>query len=564
VSSRLLRQVTEELVGIANGNPLPLVTVPDSFTPPPFAVRVNILWFLSLCVSLSCGLLATLVQQWVRRCLNLIRYSETPVHRVRVRTFLVFGVEEFQVRMIVENISLLLHMAIFLFFFGLVEFLLAINDEVAEVVRAVICFFASIYVILTGLPVIFQFCPFQTPLTSVFWYILHIIAIVFLFPFTCSNSLRIKIVGLWRRLRQGLDCHKINAVKGKKDLDKDAVRLTFNLCRHDSEIEGFLEAVPGYLQIDDDVGARFDDIGSLLKRDGAVQPLGHRMVQLLSSCIHGEGKMEDAARRHRALTCSHAVLELGRAVLSSTIKKLTLDLPKAVGRQLHHLSRDHDPKIAFAAVRTAAVLERALLDQLSDTDNKNDPDSSAETLEVLAQTIGENDPTSPRFLAGPLSDDRPDGRLIAVTEFISRILALLGRSWYPTRQDIEDIKSTLEELCRDMSSRDFSPATQKRFVDVLCDTWQAHLASVSTGTLNSVLSGRWLTSRCSLSRRTPIVQYTSLGHNCVLTAFCSNFGCEVYRVPEATRTHYLVVLKKKPNLALCKESYLMLRSPSHC
>lgn len=486
VSSRLLQQVTRELVGISNGSSLTLPTL-DPFTPQRYAVRVNILWFLSLCISLSCGLLATLVQQWVRRCLKLIRYSETPVHRVRVRTFLFFGIEEFQVRMIVENISLLLHVAIFLFFFGLVDFLLAFNNEVAEVVRAAICLFAAIYIILTGLPVIFQYCPYQTPLTSVFWYSSHIIAIVFLFPFTCSSHLRIKIAELWRHLKQGFDSHRISAMKGKKDLDKDAVRLTLSLCRDDSEIEAFLEAVPGYLQIDDDVGARFDDIGSLLKLDGDVRPLGHRMVQLLSSCIHGEGKMDDAARRYRALTCSHAVLELAKAVLSSTIKKLTLDLPKTVGHQLQHLSRDHDPKIAFAAVRTAAILERALLDQLSesDTDDKTNPDLSAETVEVLAETIGENDPTSPRFLAGPLSGDRPDGRLIAVTEFMSSILALLGRSWQPNSQDIEDIKSTLEELCRDLNGRDFSPAAQERLVDVLCDIWRTHLASASTGKLSS-------------------------------------------------------------------------------
>jgi hypothetical protein len=385
--------------------------------------------------------------------------------------------------MIVENISLLLHGAIFLFFFGLVEFLLVINNEVAEIVRAVICLFAAIYVILTGLPVIFQYCPYQTPLTSVFWYTLHIIAVVFLFPFTCSSPLRIKITELWGHLKQGFDSHIISAVKGKKNLDKDVVRLTLGMCRDDSEIEAFLEAVPGYLQIDDDVGARFEHIASLLKLDGDILPLGHRMVQLLSSCIQGEGKMDDAARRHRALTCSHAILELAKAVLSSTTKKLTLDLPQAICHQLQHLSRDNDPKIAFAAVRAAAILERALLDQLSDTDDKTNPDLSAETVEALAVTIGENDPTSPRFVAGPLSVDRPDGRLIAVTEFMSNILALLRREWHSTRQDIEDIKWTLEELCRGLNGRDFSLATQEHFVDVLCDTWRAHLASASTGTL---------------------------------------------------------------------------------
>jgi hypothetical protein len=36
-----------------------------------------------------------------------------------------------------------------------------------------------------------------------------------------------------------------------------------------------------------------------------------------------------------------------------------------------HLSRDHHPKIAFAAVRTVAVKEHALLDLLSDAERKD-------------------------------------------------------------------------------------------------------------------------------------------------------------------------------------------------
>jgi hypothetical protein len=87
-------------------------------------------------------------------------------------------------------------------------------------------------------------------------------------------------VELWGHPKQGFVHHRTSetsAVKDKKDLNKDAVWLTLSMCRDDSEIEAFLEAVPSYLQIDDDAGARFDDIGSPLKRDGVVLPLGHRM-----------------------------------------------------------------------------------------------------------------------------------------------------------------------------------------------------------------------------------------------------------------------------------------------
>ena len=440
-------------------------------------------------MSLSCGLGATLVQQWVRRYLKLTRHSETPIHRVRIRTFLFHGIKQFQVRLVVENISLLLHAAIFLFFAGLVEFLFSINHEVAQVVLAVTCFFAAFYVILTALPVIYQQCPFQTPLTSVFWYIAHVITVVSLSPFTCSSHIQTMVEQLWKHTKRGFDNHIMDAVKDNTNLDKDAIRMTFKMCRGDSDVEAFLEAVPGYLEPNDNlnVGTRIDDIGSLLKtKENSNVSLGHRMAHLFSSCINGDGKMDETARCHRAVTCSHVIFELSVKMSSVTVEGLTLELPKSIGHKLQHLSRDRDPKIAFAALRAIAVLESALLRQLSATENRLDPGRSEELAELLAAAIGEDDPISPRYQAGLRNDDRRDGRLIAVTEFTSSILVLIKRPWQPSRQDIEDLKTTYVELCRGLNGSDFSHATQERFVDVFSELWQAHLTSGSmttTGTL---------------------------------------------------------------------------------
>lgn len=276
----------------------------------------------------------------------------------------------------------------------------------------------------------------------------------------------------------------MKAVVDKKTLDKEAVRMTLGMCRDDGDVEAFLDAVPGYLQIDDNVGTRIGDIGSLLKLKGDDMPLGQRMVHLLSTCVNGDGKMDESARRHRAITCSHVILELSMAVSSLTVKGLTLDLPHAIGHKLRHLSRDRDPKIAFAALKTIAVLERALLEQLSDTDAM-DPDRSADLAKVLVAAIGENDPASPRYQDG-LRYDRRDGRLIAVTEFTSNILELLKGSWHPTRQEVDDIQTVFKELCRGLNGRDFSPATQERFVKVVSDTWEAHLTSAPTGTFSLI------------------------------------------------------------------------------
>jgi Family of unknown function (DUF6535) len=37
---------------------------PPPFSPPKYAIWVNSLWFLSLVISLTCAMLATLLQQW--------------------------------------------------------------------------------------------------------------------------------------------------------------------------------------------------------------------------------------------------------------------------------------------------------------------------------------------------------------------------------------------------------------------------------------------------------------------------------------------------------------------
>jgi hypothetical protein len=54
------------------------------------------------------------------------------------------------------------------------------------------------------------------------------------------------------------------------------------------------------------------------------------------------------------------------------------------------------PKMAFAAVRTVTVMERTLLDLLSDANERMDMTRSAEAVavEVLAATISESDPAS--------------------------------------------------------------------------------------------------------------------------------------------------------------------------
>ncbi|KAI0260884.1 hypothetical protein BC834DRAFT_791982, partial [Gloeopeniophorella convolvens] len=103
--------------------PLPSLPDPSSFSPPSSAIWVNILWFLSLVISLTCALLATLLQQWARRYLRLTRSPVTLHKRARIRSFFKEGVDKLYLPVVVEALPGLLHISVFLFFAGLVVFL---------------------------------------------------------------------------------------------------------------------------------------------------------------------------------------------------------------------------------------------------------------------------------------------------------------------------------------------------------------------------------------------------------------------------------------------------------
>ncbi|KAF8177541.1 hypothetical protein K438DRAFT_1479335, partial [Mycena galopus ATCC 62051] len=60
-----LSQISQQLAAIAIDQPFTLQT-PPPFEPTTASLWCNALWFISLSLSLTCALLATLVEQWAR------------------------------------------------------------------------------------------------------------------------------------------------------------------------------------------------------------------------------------------------------------------------------------------------------------------------------------------------------------------------------------------------------------------------------------------------------------------------------------------------------------------
>jgi len=102
-----------------------------------------------------------LMQQWARQYLQLA-WAETTLHKcARTREYLFEGVQAFRLSQAVEAVPALLHVAMFLFFTGLVDFLFSIDSTVGCVIFGVLCFFGRIYILLTFLPNVRPNCPYR-------------------------------------------------------------------------------------------------------------------------------------------------------------------------------------------------------------------------------------------------------------------------------------------------------------------------------------------------------------------------------------------------------------------
>ncbi|KAJ7779423.1 hypothetical protein DFH07DRAFT_1030212, partial [Mycena maculata] len=238
----LLSQVSHQLTAHLNGSQLPISPLE------PFEVQItdvlcNGVWFVSLGLSLTCALLATLVEQWAREFLHKTEIRPSPVRRARVFSFLYYGVSRFGIHAIVDIIPLLLHLALVLFFVGLAAFLVPINALMTGIVSTALAIFLAFYAIITVLPVMFLDCPYRTPLSGVFWRWVQYVSILFHRPST-NRSLTEEVLTA--------------AMQQRGIRDERAVLWTLDSLTDDTELLPFVEAThevicgpTGFRYIDD-------------------------------------------------------------------------------------------------------------------------------------------------------------------------------------------------------------------------------------------------------------------------------------------------------------------------
>ncbi|KAI9458192.1 hypothetical protein BJY52DRAFT_1186998 [Lactarius psammicola] len=231
---------------------------PATFVPPTTAIWISTLWSLSLVISLTCALLATLLQQWARRYLRITQKGDDPQKRARIHELMLQGLKRLiRLRWMVELLPTLLHISVFLFLTGFVVYLSTFNHFVAKMVGG--CAGASIllYLYVSFVPIISRDSPYYTPLIRLIWvfsmsFISLILGIRY-FTTLCysgpevAEGIRKSFRSYYRRIpRDMMEEAKSIAYARSSYLDTSILLRTFKSLDGDRDIAQFLASIPGF------------------------------------------------------------------------------------------------------------------------------------------------------------------------------------------------------------------------------------------------------------------------------------------------------------------------------
>jgi hypothetical protein len=211
-----------------------------SFSAPPSAVWVNGLWFLSLMISLTCALMATLLQQWARRYLEVSYPRYSPPKRARIRAFYSEGVEDMHVPWTVEVLPTLLHISLFLFFAGLAVFLFNVHLTIFGVVISWTGICGVLYAYITFLPIIRKNSPYSGPLSAFCSFCVTGMRHVFFKLFEQSTIHPAHFFS--RSMRETAENHALNL---HRNVDFRALMWTFKSLDEDGQLQEFFEGLLG-------------------------------------------------------------------------------------------------------------------------------------------------------------------------------------------------------------------------------------------------------------------------------------------------------------------------------
>lgn len=407
------------------------------------------------------------MQQWTRRYLQQAQAQTTPYKRARTREYLFEGVQAFRLSQAVEAVPALLHIAVFLFFAGLVDFLFSIDSVVGRVIFGFVCFFGTIYVLLTFLPNLRPNCPYRTPFSrdTLKWFLV-VPTVPALLGIYCSRCLLRNEMFERVRMRfwlfvQSLLWTMSDAMRSlQEEIDRTALQWTVATIDNDDDIEIFLEGIPGYLTSGRNAPPIIEDLLDLQR----PKPLGHHINRLIQTCTpEGYRGAAENVRRRRALIC----LDTARFLTGVSYASFSYGM---FGYQtwpsVNSLKRDDDPAIAINAISTGALAARAYLRSVVFVEGaRQSPTTAADHAQKLF-----------KFVNAPWPQDRLYSyvgcHLLVLQGFVSALLPhlsseeALSATWTSFRAVWETLPRLLNKYPRGSNAGELEPHIRKSFLDL--------------------------------------------------------------------------------------------------
>ena len=206
--------------------------------------------------------MATLLQQWARRYLQLIQQNHPPHVRAHIREYFALGAARFRVSTFVEALPALLLISVLLFFSGLVVYAFRANNTVAFITLAIVAFCSLCYLALSLAPLIYHDSPYQTPLSTLFWFFAQVVPFsvysvahygtkFFYLTLGVGNTdvvekFQTRRINKKEIFSQGMiSMFEDSAKRFSLDTCRSALCRTLNLLNEDHELEEFVAGIPG-------------------------------------------------------------------------------------------------------------------------------------------------------------------------------------------------------------------------------------------------------------------------------------------------------------------------------
>ncbi|KAJ7618056.1 hypothetical protein FB45DRAFT_217145 [Roridomyces roridus] len=293
-----LLQISQQLANATGTIPEPQFTIsPSNYR---LALWCNILWFISLGLSLASALTATLVDNWARDFLQRTEMRPSPVKRARIYAYLYYGLERFKMHEVVVLIPLLLHLSLLFFFGGLIPFLFLTNNTLAHVAIAMLGIMVLLYLSVSVLPLWYYDCPYNTPVSPFLWDLMALWARSF---FTLDDKSPFS-----RSMVETMVKDATDRSAARVSRDKRALAWTMKSLADDEELEPFVEGIPNAIWGPSGRRYKYDELIRGLIDDPLVL-LGSRIDHLMSSCE--DGLLEPISKTRRQISCLKAIWSLG-------------------------------------------------------------------------------------------------------------------------------------------------------------------------------------------------------------------------------------------------------------